>query len=111
MDHALKTARHLMTCFTVGFGLYLIRAAISDFAGQVTLADIVLSLWVSTRARDWIAVPCVVFSLTFGVCQWYLRKRTIRQFSHRRVCLEWEVGLARESSQLTETGDTRPADR
>ena len=55
VDHALKTARHFMTCVTVGFGLYLIRVAISDLAGKVTLADIVLSLWVS--ARDWIAVP------------------------------------------------------
>lgn len=111
VDLALKTARHLITCVTVGFGLYLMRVAISDLAGKTTLADIALSLWVSTRPRDWIIVLCVLVSVAFGLLQWYLRRRTIRQFSARLVYLERKVDPARQSSQLTETGDTRPEDR
>lgn len=111
VDLALKTARHLMTCVTVGFGLYLVRGAISDLAGKTTLADIALSLLVSLRVRDWIAILCVLFSVAFGVGQWYLRRRAMRYFSGRRVYLEREVDPARESSQPTATGDTLPEDR
>lgn len=111
VDLALKTARHLMTCVTVGFGLYLVRGAISDLAGKTTLADIALRLLVSLRARDWFAILCVLFSSAFGVGQWYLRRKEMRHRSDRRVYLEREVDPSRVSSQPTATGDTRPEDR
>lgn len=111
VDHVLKTVRHMFTCATIAFGLYLIRAAISDLAGKTTLADIALSLWVTMRARDWISAVCAVVALMFGLSQWHLRRRNIKQLSDRRVYLERQIDPARESSQLTETGDTRPEDR
>lgn len=91
--------------------VYLISSTVSDLAGKTTLADIVVQVLLAGNVRELISYGIAGGGIAYGLNERRLRKAAIRHLSQQKAAFEKFLDPNRSSSQLTETGDTKPEDR
>jgi hypothetical protein len=85
--------------------------SIAVLAGKQTFADIVMRVIANVKVSQWIAYLFGVGGVLYGVGERTLRRRTIRRITEDKNNLERKMHPGRTSSNLTESGTTRPGDK
>ena len=111
IDKAFDLAKHTVTWTGRVLVVYLMSRMVSSLAGRTTLADITIQFLAARNARELISYVIAVGLLAWGIRERRLRKSTVRELSRRLEVTERHLDPERSSSQLTETGETRPEDR
>jgi hypothetical protein len=84
--------------------------SIAALAGQKTLADIVVRFLGNLTVSNSIAYILAGGGLAYGVGQHQLRRRNIRRIVGNKNDLEKILDRKRTSSELTDSGKTRPGE-
>ena len=84
--------------------------SIAALAGQTTLADIAIRFLGNLTVSNSIAYILASGGLAYGVGQRQLRRRHIKRNVSSKNDLEKLLDVKRTSSELTDTGMTRPGD-
>ena len=106
MDFAERTISRLIWLAIV----VVAYKAIDTVAGETTVADLGVNVVADIRISEAVAYGLGVQGFGYGFKQRKMRKRSIREQSERITDLETQIDPARSSSELTDTGDTRPED-
>lgn len=83
---------------------------IATISGKTTVADLGVNVVADIRISEAVAYGLGVLGFGYGLKQRKMRKRSVREQSKRITDLETQIDPARSSSELTDTGDTRPED-
>ena len=111
IEKGFTLATHVITWAGIVSVVYLISSAVSDLAGRTTLADIALQVLLAGNVREVGSYAIAGGGITYGLWERRLRKSEIRHLGEQKKLLESVLDPNRSSSQLTETGETRPEDR
>ena len=84
--------------------------SLSSLAGHQTMSNIVFNVFSNVGFSQGLSYVMCAGGVGYGITQRSLRKRTIKRASPRAKQLESIIDPSRSSSELTETGDTRPED-
>jgi hypothetical protein len=84
--------------------------SIAALAGHQTFADIFIRLLANLKVSDGILYLLTGGSIAYGVGQRHLRRKHIKRIVATKNKLESKLDPKRTSSNLTETGTTRPGD-
>lgn len=84
--------------------------SIVALAGHQTLADIVVRLLANVKLSNGILYLVTGGSVAYGLGQRHLRRKHIKRVVAAKNELEKKLDPNRTSSNLTETGTTRPGD-
>ena len=104
-------ATHFITWAGIVAVAYFISSAVSDLAGKTTLANIVVQVLQAGSVRELGSYAVAGGGITYGLRERRLRKSEIRHLGQQKRRLESALDPNRSTSQLTETGETRPEDR
>ena len=111
VDRAFGLATQLVKWAGILGVVYLISTMVSALAGKTTLADIAIQFLTASHAREWTSYGITGAAIVWAILERRLRKSTGRQLSRRLKVIENRLDPDRSSSELTETGETRPEDR
>ena len=93
--------------------VFVVGDTVKAFAGEVTLADIGVSLITDIKADvlKWIFLIWGGGATAYGIAQRRLRKKNTQYLAPRNTELEKIIDTDRTSSQLPPTGSTREDDK
>lgn len=111
IDRAFGLATQIVKWAGIIGVVYLISTMVSALAGKTTLADIAIQFLTASQAREWTSYGITGAAIVWAILERRLRKSTVRHLSQRLVVIENRLDPDRSSSNLTETGETRPEDR
>ena len=104
-------ATHVIKWAGIVSVVYFISSAVSDLAGKTTLANIVVQVLQAGSVREVVSYAIAGGGITYGLLERRLRKSEIRHLGQQKKELESALDPNRSTSQLTESGETRPEDR
>ena len=111
IERAFTLSVHAIKWAGIVLVVYFISSMISDLAGKTTLADIVVQVLLAGNVRELVSYGIAGGGIAYGLRERRLRKSEIRHLGSQKELLERALDPNRSSSQLTETGETRPEDR
>lgn len=111
LDKGFDFATHLVKWAGIIFVVYFAKEMVSDLAGKTTLTDIAVKILMAGNARELVSYGIAGGAIGWGWSERRLRKSKIRHLGKRLVATETSLDPNRSSSQLTDTGETRPEDQ
>lgn len=96
---------------SLAFCAWCVQRMVVSIAGTHTLASIAVAFMLDTKMDRWTAYALGAIGTLYGMGQRHLRKRNIARLSRHIESLEKRKDPRRSSSELTQTGDTRPEDK
>jgi len=110
VDRFAAVAETLIKFGTFCVVAYFFTGALKAYAGEVTFAQVGITLLGDLKVNEWVAYLLAGGAVTYGLRQRKLRRDKTEELAGRLKQLEGRFDPRRSSSRLTPRGTTHPED-